>query len=211
MNRLIQICLVLAVGHFSSSSQSELNTDTSNKKISILFIGNSLTYTNNLPNLVKKNAKQKGVKIHVKMIALPDYAIIDHWNDGKVKKLIESKKFDFVIIQQGPSSQDEGREMLFKHGKIYSDLCKLNDAKLCYFMVWPSLKYYHTFDGVIKNYSEAAVTNNAILFPVGKVWKDYIDSTNSFEYYSADGFHPSLKGSQVAAEIIVNQLLMNLD
>ena len=38
------------------------------------------------------------------------------------------------------------------------------------------------------------------------VWKSYIDKTQNFEYYSTDGFHPSKKGSQVAAQVIVKTL-----
>jgi lysophospholipase L1-like esterase len=206
MNKLITLFLALIVAYSSSYSQQKFSRTASNTKFNILFIGNSLTYTNNLPELVKKDAKLKGIEIDVEMIAFPNYAIEDHWNDGHVQKLIASKKYAFVIIQQGPSSQNDGRKMLMEYGKKYSSLCKLNDTKLCYFMVWPSLKYYHTFDGVINNYKQAALINNSILLPVGEVWKDYIDSNNSFEYYSNDRFHPSLKGSQIAAKVIVEYL-----
>ena len=137
---------------------------------------------------------------------MPDYAISDHWNDGQVQKEISENHYDFVIIQQGPSSQTVGREILIEYGEKYSVLCKNNHAKLCYFMVWPSLANYDTFDGVIKNYGEASQFNDAILFPVGKVWKAHFDSTGNFDYYATDGFHPSKKGSIIAAEIIVEYL-----
>ncbi|MBQ0788406.1 MAG: SGNH/GDSL hydrolase family protein [Oceanihabitans sp.] len=205
MHKLLIILFFLIITNSSTYSQ-ETSNKTSKTEISILFIGNSLTYTNNLPELVKKYAKQKRIRIHTKMVAFPNHAIEDHWNDRKVQKLISSKKYDFVIIQQGPSSQYNGRKMLLEYGKKYSDLCKINEAKLCYFMVWPSLHNYHTFDGVIKNYADAASINNAILFPVGAAWKNYIDTTNNKKYYGLDGFHPSIKGSKIAAKVIVNLL-----
>lgn len=194
---------ILLITCSSLYSQQKINNKT---KFNILFIGNSLTYTNKLPQLIKKKAKSKGVKINVKMIAFPNYAIEDHWNEGGIQKLISSKKYDYVIIQQGPSSQSNGRKMLIEYGEKYSRLCQLNGAKLCYFMVWPALKYYHTFNDVIKNHREAALINNAILLPVGEVWKTYIDSTKNTEYYSFDEFHPSIKGSQKAADVIVESL-----
>ncbi len=175
----------------------------------LLFVGNSLTYSNNLPKLVEEVGQEYGVDIQTKMLAFPNYAIEDHWNDGSVQKLIASKQFDFVIIQQGPSSQADGREMLIDYGKKYSELCKENGAKLCYFMVWPSRRYYHTYSGVIENHRDAAKLNEAILLPVGEVWKAYFDTTNNFNYYSADGFHPSQKGSESAAKIIVSHLFSN--
>lgn len=192
----------------SCTEETPSNINASKADINILFIGNSLTYSNNLPDLVKKRAKLQGIEIDSKMIAFPNYAIIDHWEDGEVQKLIASKKYDFVIIQQGPSSQNEGRNVLIEYGEKYSSLCKLNNTKLCYFMVWPSLSYYHTFDGVIKNHKDAASINNSILLPVGEVWKDYFDRTDDFQYYGPDGFHPSLEGSKIAAKIIVEYLLL---
>jgi hypothetical protein len=206
MKKLIIIFFTCICTYSCSSSQNKFNTNVSNTKFSVLFIGNSLIYTNNLPALVRRSAKLKGIEIKTKMIAFPNYAIIDHLYDGNVQKQIASKKYNFVIIQQGPSSQTDGRQMLIEYGKEYSALCKINDAKLCYFMVWPSLNNYHTFEGVIKNYRDAASINKAILIPVGEVWKEYFNITNNFEYYSSDGFHPSLKGSQKAADIIVEYL-----
>jgi lysophospholipase L1-like esterase len=38
------------------------------------------------------------------------------------------------------------------------------------------------------------------------VWKDYIDSKNDYSYYGDDGFHPSERGSEVAAKVIYNTL-----
>ena len=208
MNKLIILFCALIITYSDSYSQQKFSNNTSKTDFNILFIGNSLTYTNNLPELVKQSSKLQGIEIDTKMIAFPNYAIIDHWNDGQVQKLIASKKYDFVIIQQGPSSQNNGRKMLIEYGKKYSSLCKLYDTKLCCFMVWPSLNNYHTFDGVIKNHKDAASINNSILLPVGEVWKEYFDRTNDFQYYSSDGFHPSLKGSQIAAKVIVEYLLL---
>ncbi len=175
--------------------------------INILFVGNSLTYTNDLPALVELEAKRKGVKVKSKQLSLPNYALVDHWNDGALQKLIETGKFQFVVVQQGPSSQDLGREMLFESGELISKLCKQKGAKLAYFMVWPSRLYYHTFEKVIANYRYAAKSMDAILCPVGEVWKEHFDETGEFSYYGPDGFHPSFRGSQVAASVIVNALL----
>jgi len=207
MKKLFFFLFALIITNSSLYSQQEISDNKTTTDFNILFIGNSLTYTNNLPQLVKTYAKLKGIDINTKMIAYPNYAIEDQWNDGQVQKLISSKKYDFVIIQQGPSSQSDGRKMLMDYGKKYYSLCKLNEVKLCFFMVWPSLNYYHTFDDVVKNHKDAASINNSILLPVGKKWKDYIDSTNNMEYYGSDGFHPSLKGSQFAAKVIVEHLL----
>ncbi len=204
--KLVITFLMFAL-NLNSSCKHKLNTSTNKKEISILFIGNSLTYTNNLPKLVKERFLSEGIEAYTKMVAFPNYAIEDHWNDGKIQKLISSTSYDYVIIQQGPSSQADGRTMLIDYGKKFAKLCQKNNTQLCFFMVWPSIQYFRTFEGVIKNYSDAAQINNAILLPVGKTWKAYIDQSNDYSYYGPDGFHPSLKGSQEAATVITNHLL----
>lgn len=204
LSSLLLICSFL----FSSTSTMEKeNSSKQQEVIQVLFVGNSLSYTNNLPKLVKDAAKHKGLKIKTSILAKPNYALIDHWDEGHLQKKINNDQFDYVIVQQGPSSQNEGRKLLLEAGKKISILCDNSNSRLMFFMVWPAIQYYQTFDGVISNYREAAVQNKALLAPVGEIWKTHIDSTKNFDYYGPDGFHPSLKGSKVAADIIVSELM----
>jgi hypothetical protein len=173
---------------------------------SVLFIGNSLTATNNLPGLVRAEGERKGVYVRTKAVAIPNSALEDHWFDGTALELIRSEHFDFVVVQQGPSSQEEGRQMLLEYGKRFKDVCDQNQAKLAFYMVWPAIPNYSNFGGVIKNYTDAADATKSLLCPVGSYWKAYIDRTGDFSYYSGDQFHPSKKGSTLAAEIIYKTL-----
>jgi len=182
------------------------NNNDSTKVISILFVGNSLTYTNNLPELVRIQAEKKGVLIKTEMIAKPNYALEDHWNDGVIQKNISSGHFDYVVIQQGPSSQSDGRNMLFEYGNKINLICDSTRTKLAFFMVWPSVQNWYTFLGVIKNYSDAADSMNAILCPVGVVWKETMELNKDYSFYGQDFFHPSKKGSELAAKVIVQYL-----
>lgn len=200
----IKLILQIIVASFISihcTSQEEVT-----EKIKILFIGNSLTYTNNLPMLVKMEAKQNKIDLTTQMIAHPNYALEDHWVDEQIQPEIASGQYDFVVIQQGPSSQADGRAMLLEYGSMIKKLCDEHHTKLAFFMVWPAKFNYHMFAGVIANYTEAAKQTNSVLIPVGEIWKAQMDVTNDFSYYGTDGFHPSLKGSQSAAEIIVKHL-----
>ncbi len=207
--------LFFIIFSFGCSKKSELLSDPMDIKVddhfieaevNILFIGNSLTYTNDLPKLLKNFAFSKGKKINVTCQCLPNYALIDHWTDGKIQNLLNSEKFTHVIIQQGPSSQEEGRLWLMEYGAKIKEVCEINKSKLAYYMVWPARSNYLTFDGVIKNYTDAAKANEAILCPVGLEWKKHFDQTNDFSLYGPDEFHPSLKGSMKAAEIIYSSI-----
>lgn len=174
--------------------------------IKILFVGNSLTYTNDLPDLVGQLGKDNGKLLEVEMLAHPNYALEDHWADGCIQKMIKSGFYDYIVVQQGPSSQADGAQSLLQFGKLIKDLCDANDTKLAFFMVWPARVNIHTFDGVIANYTNAAYTTHSILCPVGYAWKHHIDQTGDYSYYGPDGFHPSQAGSAVAAQIIYDSI-----
>jgi hypothetical protein len=201
-NRLLVIIILLFAHCQAQASVCEIkNTDT-DSVTTLLFVGNSLTYTNDLPALVEAFAKKKGRKIKTIMLAYPDYALEDHWNDGKLQKLLATEHIDFVIAQQGPSSQQEGRKLLLDYGARIKTLCDFHHVRLAFFMVWPALVNFSTFDGVIKNYTDAATQTNSILCAVGKTWKENCISNNDYSWYGPDMFHPSQKGSEAAAEII---------
>ncbi|HEY6437874.1 MAG TPA: SGNH/GDSL hydrolase family protein [Ignavibacteriaceae bacterium] len=190
----------------ATASGCEKKTVVSDSVKSILFIGNSLTYSNDLPAMVVALAKEKGIELKTETLAFPNYGLEDHWNIGSLQQLIASKTFDFVILQQGPSSQSEGRAMLLDYGARIKALCDNTKTRVAFFMVWPAFANIHTFDGVIKNYSDAASATNSLLCPVGAVWKKHFEDTKDYSYYGPDLFHPSQKGTKIAAEVIVEAL-----
>jgi hypothetical protein len=205
-NLCISTLFILALACNKKSGQIVDNQQVTSSDTMLLFVGNSLTFANDLPQLVVDFAASKGSKIKADMLALPNYALVDHLADGNLQTMIANKKYKYVIVQQGPSSQAEGRAMLLESTPIIKDLCDKNGGKLAVYMVWPAYANYSTFDGVIRNYTDAATATKSILCPVGKVWKTYIDSTRDLSYYGSDRFHPSLKGSQVAAEVIYQSI-----
>lgn len=174
--------------------------------IRILFVGNSLTYTNDMPTLFEQEAREDNIKVKVKILAKPNYALEDHWFEGSLQFEIARGKYDYIILQQGPSSQQDGKEMLTNYGKKIKELCEQNGCQIVFFMVWPSMQYYSSFEGVINNYKLAAEQTDAIICPVGEKWKTHFDQTGDFSFLSEDGFHPSLNGSKSAAKIIFQAL-----
>ncbi len=158
--------------------------------------------------MVERIGAAKGKDIYSETLAFPNYAIEDHWNDGKMQELICEGNFDFVVIQQGPSSQADGRAMLFDYGQRIKDFCISRGTELAFFMVWPAKSNYLTFGGVITNYTDAATATQSLLCAVGSEFKKFGDQ-GDFRFYSADNFHPSAEGSQIAAEIIYSALVKN--
>ena len=192
--RLRFVVLLFFLSSFSISAQD------------ILFVGNSLTYTNDLPEILQKIGKQYNLNINTTCICRPNYAINDHINDGRIQQVIAQEKFDYIITQQGPSSQPDGLKMLIEDGKLLKDIADVKGIQMGYFMVWTSLAWYQTMDKVIENHTVAAEKNNALLFRVGEVWRGYQKLESKENLYQADGYHPSQVGSFMAALVIFHQL-----
>ncbi|HAA10143.1 MAG TPA: hypothetical protein DCE41_00025 [Cytophagales bacterium] len=161
----------------------------------MLFVGNSLTYTHDLPGMLTQVAKAYGQEVDTECLCLPNYAVVDHLDFGPLEHKLLNEDWDYVVVQQGPSSQAEGFDLLLEAGEKIQAILASKDTQLVFFMVWPSRLYYHTFDGVVSHYGEAASACGADLVPVGIHWQDYQVEYDSWELYGPDGFHPSVAGS----------------
>src|SRR5215471_15592197 len=68
--------------------------------IRVLFIGNSYTYFNNLPEIFTKLAQSghQG-KVETMMAAPGGWRLKDHWEKGDALKALHEGKWDYVVLQ----------------------------------------------------------------------------------------------------------------
>lgn len=170
----------------------------------VLFIGNSLTYANDLPSLVAKLGKAEKHDLVTKTLAFPNYSLEDHLNDRRTLTAL-SERWDFIVLQQGPSAMEESRTLLLRDVKRIAE--KARGAKLVLFMVWPSRARIGDFARVDESYALAAESVGGILAPAGREWRA---SKDLDALYGPDGFHPSARGSAVAAEVIYRSLMASV-
>jgi hypothetical protein len=196
---VVRLCLILTFAVSSTGAWAQ-------QKLSVLFVGNSLTFSNNLPEIVKKVAACDSVQLYYETIALPNYALVDHLAEGKVQERLASRHFDFVIVQQGPSSQSEGKQMLVDAGLTLSGVCRKTKTRLVFYMVWPFKSRMQDFPGVYKNYKLAADTTHSIFSPAGEAWVEAWKRSPALALYSFDNFHPSYDGSLLAAMVIYGSI-----
>ncbi len=196
-----------ACKHEAAATQDQ--AQQKEKGLRILFIGNSLTYTNNLPKMLEKLFEMGNVKVdEIAMTAFPDYALEDHWNrgpDGPARKMLAEKKWDVVAMQQGPSGS-EGRPSLIAYSKIFDELIKKAGGRSALYMVWPSKARFFDFDLVSESHQMAADGIKGLLFPAGEAWRAAWRRDSKLELYGGDGFHPSLLGTYLAALVMYEQL-----
>ena len=172
----------------------------------VLFIGNSLTYANDLPGLLKNMLKQANVEVgRIESVAFPNFGLQDHWVQVQSRAAIAEGGWDVVVLQQGPSAT-EGRPSLLEYSRRFAGEIKGAGARPALYMVWPASTRSFDFDGVSDSYQTAAEGVDGLLFPAGEAWRIAWRQEPTLALYSTDGFHPSLLGSYLAALVMFEQL-----
>jgi hypothetical protein len=174
----------------------------------VLFVGNSLTYTNDLPRMVQTVGEATGHEIAVRSVAIGSFSLEDHWYSGEARKAIEAADWDVVVLQQGPSSLALNKLHLKDWSQKWDTIIRAQGARPALFMVWPEATRPAAFDAVSDAYSKAAAAVEGLLFPVGEAWRAAWDRDPALSLYGPDGFHPSELGSVLAALVIFQQLFV---
>ncbi|MDP4185442.1 MAG: PKD domain-containing protein [Bacteroidota bacterium] len=186
--------------------------------LKILFIGNSYTFTNDMPALLRKAALSRGIHIKTGQHAKGGWTFANHWNSEFTKEMIKKGGWDYIVLQeysQNPALPYEKfkNTVLSYSGKL-EQLCKEYnpDAEIVFYMTWgrkngdlkncpanPQVCTYLGMDGLIRQRYMMMAENKALVSPVGAVWRFLRKTHPKIELYIADGSHPSLAGSYASA------------
>src|SRR4051795_2491692 len=131
--------VVLACGgsSFSSSEGSSYR---------VLFIGNSLTAYNDLPHVVATLGALVDDTIVVEAVTRPNLAVIDHVNGASnAVDVIRQGRWDYVVLQQGPTSQQIYRDTLILATKLLDPDIRAAGARTAELMVWPASSNLSSF------------------------------------------------------------------
>ena len=173
---------------------------------SVLFIGNSLTYSNDLPGVVRSIGAQVRDTIDAWSVAFPDYAIIDHIQNGTAISAIKSYRWEYVVLQQGPSTVQINRDSLILWTQMIDPTIRGVGAQTALFMVWPDASRFAFFDACRTSYQMAAQAVGGVFMPAGVAWTIAWEKDPTLPLYSGDGFHPSQLGTYLAALVIYERI-----
>jgi hypothetical protein len=165
----------------------------------VLFIGNSLTYTNDLPAMVRVMAESAGTPLVTGMVAEAGMSLEDHWSRGDARAMVASGRWDVVVLQQGPSALPSSRENLRQWAGRWAAAIREAGAVPVVYMPWPESWRMSAFDSVSLSYHVAAEVASAPLVPGGDAWQAAWRRDSSLALYGGDGFHPSRLGTYVVA------------
>ena len=205
---------ILLIVLFSINSYSQ-----DHKKLTALFLGNSYTYVNNLPQVISDLALANGDTLVFDSNCPGGYTFQNHFSDATSVSKMNAQQWDYIILQaqsQEPSfdpTQVETETLPFaikldsiiKHHNSCTETVfyetwgrKLGDASNCASYP-PICTYLGMQDRLRASYKLFADTTHATMSPAGEAYRKSIALNPSLELYNADQSHPSIEGSYLIA------------
>jgi hypothetical protein len=188
------------------------------RELRVFFIGNSLTFYNDMPKMVERLAWADGVNLHAEQHAPGGATLNDHESSPEVSRQLARGGWDFVVLQeqsQLPAFSDEQvRNDMFPPAQGLARMARAASPGV-QIVVYstpahkdgnPGLEANYpgigTYDGMqrrsIRTYEALAPTVNAVIAPAGVAWMRARAADPSADFYRDDR-HPSVEGSYLIA------------
>lgn len=184
----------------------------------VLFIGNSYTEVNNLPQMIQKVALSAGQTLTYQSSTPGGCTFMQHCNNQSMT-LIQQGGWDVVVLQEQsqypsfPQGQVEAEVFPYAQQLVEATYNHNNCPEPMFYMTWgrkngdpqnaqyfPVLGTYEGMDSMLyERYMYMAHEFDASVSPVGRVWRFIRENYPNIELYSSDGSHPSIAGSYAAA------------
>jgi hypothetical protein len=192
--------LLLAVLVAASSTCSTSTAAEPDGAPSILFVGNSLTYVNDLPAMVRQVAAAAGGSVRVGMAAGPNLAVVDH-TDGATDAVdqIARGRWDVVLLQQGPTPAGICRDTLIIAALRLAPLIRSAGGRPALFLPWARQAFPQSLDWAGESATAAARAVGGIVVPIGVAWRNALATDPTLPLYGGDGYHPAPAGTLLAA------------
>jgi hypothetical protein len=175
--------------------------------VRILFIGNSFTARNNLPALLARLANERGRLVEHRLISAGGASLRQHLNGGTALAAIAEGTYDIVVLQE--QSTLPGRNATRMHDSVrdFHAAIKHAGARTALYMTWARRNAPQAQQAITTAYATIAAELGATLVPVGMVWERFLSGHDSPLLHDADGSHPALAGSYLAACVFLVTLL----
>jgi hypothetical protein len=196
-----------------------LGVQAQNQHKRAVFLGNSYTYSNNLPQLIAEFAQTTGDTLTHSSSTPGGSTLQGHTSNTTSLNLIGQSGWDHMILQeqsQRPSFPDvQVQNSVYPYAYTLDTTFHNNNpcGETIFFMtwgrengdatncpVWPPVCTYEGMDSLLHlRYRIMADSNKALLSPVGELWHYIRENHSGIDLYQSDESHPSYAGSFAAA------------
>lgn len=167
----------------------------------ILFVGNSYTSRNQLPQVLVDMAAagDRPFRLEVKSIVAGGASLRRHWNAGIARQAIASEEWDYVVLQEQSTLPLKNPQRYQDNVRLFNAEIVPRGARTVLYLTWARKAAPSTQDAITRAVEEIAAETKALVVPVGQAWQAALQHDPRWMLYDDDGSHPSAAGTYLAA------------
>ena len=210
MKRLFLLAF-LALVLCSCSLTTRCGGEQDTSCVRVLFIGNSYTFVNDLPNTFAQLARSGGNKVEVGMAAQGGWTLAKYVQSAETLQFLNSKRWKFVVLQeqsQIPSVARARMQGMYPAARELVQKIRAIGATPIFFVTWAhrdgwpeyGMNDYESMQTQVNyGYTEIAQELKAPIAPVGAAWLTARTEHPELLLWQEDGSHPTEQGTYLAA------------
>ncbi len=166
----------------------------------VLFLGNSHTFFNDMPQIFKNICAEKGKDVEVGMLAHPGVTYGWHFKQfTDLRFALMWGGYDYIVMQQAAHSPCPAKEETLEDGGKIIDLARKMGVTPIQTMPWAEKRDPDHQKGMYDIYNTLSEQYGVKLTVAGNVFEDVFYNYPDIDMYFVDGEHASPYGSYTIA------------
>ena len=173
--------------------------------LDVLFIGNSFTSRNRLPQLVAALVAPS-CALRSETIFAGGASLRRHWNAGLAQRALASQRWDCVVLQEQSTLPLKSPQRFHGNVRLFTSVIAAGEARALLYLTWSRAHVPQAQRALTEAVEAIACETGAGVIPVGIAWHALRASDPEIALYDADGSHPTPTGSYLAACVFAASL-----
>lgn len=182
---------------------SVLGQAQAGEPIRVLFVGNSYTFVNDLPAMVRQMSVDAGQSrpLDVKHVTFSGASLEEHWKRHDVQDELAKANYDYVVIQDHSMMPVKNPDLTRQYVRLIADLARKDGAQPILYLTWARQNNPTMQAQLDSVYTPLAKETGALLAPVGQAWQKALADQPQPGLFLPDGSHPSFTGTYLTASV----------
>jgi hypothetical protein len=187
-------CPVPAKAEYATHTQPRAPRNP--KVVSVLFLGNSLTYYNEIPRMTAEIGARGKRPLRVDAVTRSGVTLEQLWNETDARKKLWLETWDYVVLQGGAGMANplHNAEAFHRYLELFAADVRKSGAEPLFYLVWRT-EQPPSYERVAV---DAAKRARLRVIPAGIAWLGLIRS-GRFQRLDIDGLHPDARGAYLVA------------
>lgn len=186
------------------ATRTEPRAQRDPKQLAVLFLGNSLTYYNQMPAMTEAIARREERPLSVEAVTRSGVTLSQIWNETTALRDLWLRHWDYVVLQGGAGAVHPllNGEEFDRELSRFADEIRRSGAEPLLYLVWRPGVSPAQFEAA----SLAAARRAKLrVVPAGVAWRDLVER-GRFARLDWDGLHPDALGSYLVACTVYSML-----